>query len=65
LEPTAVEGVNRVTSQAPTGELLDKQVNALIEAARRHDKSEALRLLGVLVPEYGAERPQDEKRRPA
>ena len=65
LEPTAVEGVNRVTSQAPVGELLDKQVNALIEAARRHDTSEALRLLGVLVPEYGAERPQDEQRRPA
>ena len=65
LEPTAVEGVNRVTSQAPAGELLDKQVNALIEAARRHDTSEALRLLGVLVPEYGAERPQDQQRRPA
>ena len=65
LEPTAVEGVNRVTSQAPAGELLDKQVNALIEAARRHDTSEALRLLGVLVPEYGAERLQDQQRRPA
>jgi len=65
LEPTAVEGVNRVTSEALAGELLDKQVNALIEAARRHDTSEALRLLGVLVPEYGAERPQDQQRRPA
>lgn len=65
LEPTAIEGVNRVTSQAPAGELLDKQVNALIEAARRHDTSEALRLLGVLVPEYGAERPAADQRRPA
>ncbi|WP_396273235.1 polysaccharide biosynthesis protein [Hyphomonas sp.] len=65
LEPTAVEGVNRVTSQAPAGELLDKQVNALIEAARRHDTSEALRLLSVLVPEYGAGHPQDQQRRPA
>lgn len=65
LEPTAVDGVNRVTSQITTGDLLDKQVNALIEAARRHDTSEALRLLGVLVPEYGAERSGDPQRRPA
>lgn len=65
LEPTAIEGVNRVTSQAPAGELLDKQVNALIEAARRHDTSEALRLLSVLVPEYGAGRPAEDQRRPA
>jgi len=65
LEPTAIEGVNRVTSQAPAGELLDKHVNALIEAARRHDTSEALRMLGVLVPEYGAECPAADQRRPA
>ncbi len=65
LEPTAVEGINRVTSQAPVGELLDKQVSALIEAARRHDTSEALRLLGALVPEYGQDRARDMARRPA
>ncbi|MDP1556545.1 MAG: polysaccharide biosynthesis protein, partial [Hyphomonas sp.] len=65
LGPTAVEGINRVTSQAPVGELLDKQVNALIEAARRHDTSEALRLLGALVPEYGQDRARDMQRRPA
>lgn len=65
LEPTAVEGINRVTCQAATGELMDKQVSALIEAARRHDTSEALRLLSVLVPEYGAERGAGSQRRPA
>lgn len=65
LEPTAVDGVNRVTGQAATGDLLDKQVSALIEAARRHDTSEALRLLSMLVPEYGAERSGEDHRRPA
>lgn len=65
LEPTAVAGVNRVTCQNATGELMDKQVSALIEAARRHDTSEALRLLSVLVPEYGAERCTGNQRRPA
>ncbi len=65
LEPTGVDGVNRVTGQAATGDLLDKQVSALIEAARRHDTSEALRLLSLLVPEYGAERSGEDHRRPA
>lgn len=65
IEPTGVAGVNRVTSQAPAGELIDKQVAALIEAARRHDSSEALRLLGVLVPDYGAARDNSEHRKPA
>jgi O-antigen biosynthesis protein WbqV len=54
LEQTAVEGINRVTCQAPAGELLDKQISVLLDAARRHDPSEALRLLALLVPEYGA-----------
>lgn len=65
IEPTAVSGVNRVTSQSPASELLDKQVAALIEAARRHDASEALRLLGVLVPEYGAASENNQHRKPA
>lgn len=65
IQRTAVAGVNRVTSEAPAGELLDKQVTALIEAARRQDTSEALRLLSVLVPEYGDARPNAEARKPA
>jgi len=65
LEPTAVEGINRVASHAPAGELLDKKVTALIEAARRHDMSEALRLLGVLVPEYGGAHVEEGIREPA
>jgi O-antigen biosynthesis protein WbqV len=43
-----------VTCEAPAGELLDKQISVLLDAARRHDPSEALRLLALLVPEYGA-----------
>jgi FlaA1/EpsC-like NDP-sugar epimerase len=65
LEPTPVDGVNRVTSAAAASELLDKQLTVLIEAARRQDASEALRLLGALVPEYGAERGPDAQRLPA
>ena len=65
IEPTVIAGINRVTSEAPAGELLDKKVSALIEAARRHDTSEALRLLGVLVPEYGAAHENDDHRKPA
>lgn len=65
IEPTAITGINRVTSEAPAGELLDKKVSALIEAARRHDTSEALRLLGVLVPEYGVARDNNTHRKPA
>ena len=53
---THVDGVLRVVSRTPTSELFDKQLAALIEAASRRDRSEALRMLGVMVPEYGVER---------
>ena len=53
---TAVDGVLRVASQTPPSELFDKQLAALIEAASRRERSEALRLLGAMVPEYGEER---------
>lgn len=62
LEPTRVEGINKVSCQGPSGELLDKKVAALIEAARRHETGEALRLLGVLVPEYGTAHDDDDQR---
>lgn len=65
LQPTSVEGVNRVVSVAPSSELLEKQLTVLIEAARRHETSEALRLLGNLVPEYGAALAATRKRQPA
>ena len=56
VSPTTVEGISRVASTNGHGELFDKQLAALLEAASRRDRSEALRLLGVLVPEYGANR---------
>jgi FlaA1/EpsC-like NDP-sugar epimerase len=65
LEPTAVEGINRVKNHAPIGDLLDKQVSALIEAARRHDVSESLRLLSLLVEEYDAGHQVSPQRLPA
>ncbi|MFN3911929.1 polysaccharide biosynthesis protein [Hyphomonas sp.] len=65
LEPTVVDGVNRVVCDAPGNELLEKQLSVLIEAARRHDTGEALRLLGNLVPEYGAALAAPRSRKPA
>lgn len=56
VENTSVDGVLRVVSRTPTSELFDKQLAALIEAASRRERSEALRMLGVIVPEYGEER---------
>ncbi|MFN4025091.1 MAG: UDP-N-acetylglucosamine 4,6-dehydratase family protein [Hyphomonas sp.] len=56
LKPTTVDGVSRVASETVQNELFHKQLQQLLEAARRHDVPEALRLLGVLVPEYGTER---------
>jgi FlaA1/EpsC-like NDP-sugar epimerase len=53
---TNVDGVLRVASRTPTSELFDKQLAGLIEAASRRERSEALRMLGVMVPEYGVER---------
>ncbi|MEZ5947536.1 MAG: polysaccharide biosynthesis protein [Hyphomonas sp.] len=53
---TPVDGVLKVTSHPPSSELFDKQLAALIEAASRRDRSEALRLLGAMVPEYGERR---------
>ncbi|HRJ01204.1 MAG TPA: polysaccharide biosynthesis protein [Hyphomonas sp.] len=65
IEPTQITGVNRVTSEELAGELLEKKVSALIEAARRHDTAEALRLLGVLVPEFNTAREPSDHRQPA
>lgn len=56
LEKTSVEGINRVTFQTAASEIFERKCAALIEAARRHDTAEALRLLCVLVPEYAASR---------
>lgn len=53
---TEVAGVLRVVSRTPTSELFDKQLAALLEAASRRDRSEALRMLALMVPEYGIER---------
>ncbi len=56
LEPTGVDGINRVMSETIASEIFERKVSALIEAARRHDTAEALRLLCGLVPEYAAAR---------
>ena len=53
---TDVDGVLRVASRTLSSELFDKQLSALIEAASRRERSEALRMLGMIVPEYGVER---------
>ena len=65
ISPTAVDGVNRVASPNGHGELFEKQLAALLEAAARRERSEALRLLGVLVPEYGANRAERNRRQSA
>ena len=65
VSPTHVDGVNRVASPNGHGELFDKQLAALLEAASRRDRSETLRLLGVLVPEYGANRAVKARRQSA
>lgn len=65
LETTRVDGVNRVVCEPPQNELLEKQISVLMDAARRHETSEALRLLGNLVPEYGAALAATRRRKPA
>ena len=65
LETTRVDGVNRVVCEPPQNELLEKQISVLLDAARRHETSEALRLLGNLVPEYGAALAATRRRKPA
>ncbi|MEH6809295.1 MAG: polysaccharide biosynthesis protein [Hyphomonas oceanitis] len=65
IRPTEVDGVNRVASPNGHGELFEKQLAALLEAAARRERSEALRLLGVLVPEYGANRAERNRRQSA
>ncbi|MBY9067013.1 polysaccharide biosynthesis protein [Hyphomonas sp. WL0036] len=56
LRSTPVSGVHQVSCPPINSELFGKQILQLIEAARHHQPAEALRLLGVLVPEYGSER---------
>ncbi len=51
--PTQIEGIQSVTCTAQHNSLFDKQLSALLEAAARRDEAETLRLLGLLVPEYG------------
>lgn len=62
IAPTEVDGVMRVVTPGPPSELFDKRLEELIQAARRRERSEALRLLGVLVPEYAAERAEKARR---
>lgn len=56
LAPTTVMGVRSVTCEPPSSEVFSKQIAQLTEVARRHDTGETLRLLAILVPEYGEER---------
>lgn len=62
VSQTAVEGVWRVEAMQTASSLFDKRLVELIEAASRRDRSEALRLLGILVPEYAAERAEKARR---
>lgn len=56
VEDTAIDGIQSVTSAIHHNSLFDKQLAALLEAAARRDRVETLRLLGLLVPEYGKNR---------
>ncbi len=56
LQTTPISGVHRVSYEPIQNELFSKQLMQLIETARNHQPAEAVRLLGVLVPEYGSER---------
>ena len=56
LLATPVSGVQQVCYETTPNELFNKQLLQLIETARSHQPAEAVRLLGVLVPEYGSER---------
>ena len=59
---TAVDGVWQVENLHEPSELFEKRLAELIEAASRRERSEALRLLGVLVPEYTSETAQKARR---
>lgn len=50
---THIEGIQSVASTIHHNTLFDKQLAALLEAASRQESEETLRLLGVLVPEFG------------
>ena len=60
--PTKVDGIWQVDNLHAPSELFEKRLAELIEAASRRDRSEALRLLGVLVPEYASERAEKARR---
>ena len=62
VETTAVSGVMRVGQQHMPSELFDKRLAELIEAATARDREQTLRLLGILVPEYGADRAKKAQR---
>lgn len=50
---TKVSGVMRVTLSNAHSKLFTKHLSALLETAGRREREEALRQLGILVPEYG------------
>ena len=62
VEQTDVGGVMRVAQQHLPSELFDKRLAELIEAATARDREQTLRLLGILVPEYGADRAKKAQR---
>ncbi|MAN45221.1 MAG: polysaccharide biosynthesis protein [Alphaproteobacteria bacterium] len=62
VSKTPVDGVNRVDNCTVPSELFEKRLKEIIEAASRRERSEALRLLGVLVPEYAVERAEKARR---
>ena len=59
---TKVDGIWQVENLHAPSELFEKRLGELIEAASRRERSEALRLLGVLVPEYASERAEKARR---
>ena len=53
IQSTSVEGVLKVKGGVQVDERFDLMLKQLLRAADRRERTEALHLLGRLVPEYG------------
>ena len=54
MQPTGVDGIHRVEGATQVDDSFDLMLASLLRAANRRERTEALHLLGKLVPEYGA-----------
>ncbi|MEO0466098.1 MAG: SDR family NAD(P)-dependent oxidoreductase [Pseudomonadota bacterium] len=54
MQPTGVDGVSSIVGETHVDDRFDLMLASLLRAANRRERTEALHLLGRLVPEYGA-----------